>query len=93
MKSSLKRVATVAALAPAVLLSVGATVSTAAAASAGQPSSKSAVIAPPASWHLFGIYTSYSACSNTGSQGITQGRWQNYRCIDGGFVWRLDVYY
>ncbi|MEU8633188.1 hypothetical protein AB0C38_13530 [Amycolatopsis sp. NPDC048633] len=46
-----------------------------------------------ASWHFFGFYGNATNCINTGSEGVSQGRWSNYRCIDGAFIWRLDVYY
>ncbi|WP_439381508.1 hypothetical protein [Amycolatopsis lexingtonensis] len=46
-----------------------------------------------ASWHFFGIYSNAATCINTGSEGISQRRWINYRCTDGVLFWRLDVYY
>jgi ABC-type multidrug transport system permease subunit len=46
-----------------------------------------------AAWHFFDIYTDVNTCIRTGSQGVSQHRWLNYRCDDGGFIWVLYVYY
>jgi hypothetical protein len=49
--------------------------------------------AVPAEWHWFNRYQDWTPCVNTGSTGVSQGRWDNYRCKDAGFGVVLYVYY